>query len=100
MGDNGLWWLWIVVPMLFIWGPWRRRFHWRHPWNWEGRSRGDTRRGHRGPVADELAEALEAQRAVTEQLEQRVAELESRLDFTERLLAERREADRVPLLGS
>jgi hypothetical protein len=43
----------------------------------------------------ELEAALEERTAMLEQLEGRVAELENRLDFAERLLAERRQADSV-----
>ena len=46
-------------------------------------------------MAAELAE-LQAQVGELPQLQSRLAELEERLDFAERLLAQRREADRLP----
>lgn len=61
-----------------------------------------TRRQWSGPghgramaVVAELQRELEAQREYTAALEGRVAELEERLDFTERLLAQSREPDRL-----
>jgi Tfp pilus assembly protein PilO len=46
-------------------------------------------------VQSELAQ-LRARVADFDQLQHRVAELEERLDFAERLLAQRHEADRLP----
>jgi guanylate kinase len=46
-------------------------------------------------MAAELAE-LNARMGEMAQLQGRLTELEERLDFTERLLAQRREADRLP----
>ena len=52
-----------------------------------------------GPASEELAaELADLRERVGEmsQLQGRLTELEDRLDFTERLLAQRREADRLP----
>ncbi len=68
-----LWW-WIVPMMVFgWWGPWARHH----------------RRQDRRPEQVELDEETRARLAIVDQLESRVSELENRLDFTERLLAER-----------
>lgn len=56
------------------------------------------RRVERGGQASDAHEELEGLRSRIEQLEQgqvRVAELEERLDFAERLLAQAREPDRL-----
>lgn len=67
------WAFWWIIPMMmfFWWGPWGRQRH---------RAR---------PARAELDEETRARLAVVDQLEARVSELENRLDFTERLLAER-----------
>ncbi len=71
----GGWWIPLLVAFLFFCRPW-----WgRAPWHRER----DTRR-------EELDRAIQARLDLVEQLEARVAELENRLDFAERLLAERR----------
>jgi hypothetical protein len=69
-------WMFFVVPLVLI-GALGRHWgygHWRH-----GRPDGSPR----------MEEELDEQRAHVETLERRVAELEERLDFTERLLASR-----------
>ena len=70
------WAFWWVIPMMmfFWWGPHRYR---------RGRYREE------GGRARELDEEIRARLAVVDHLEARVSELENRLDFTERLLAER-----------
>jgi hypothetical protein len=66
------WWI-IPVAMFFWWGPRRRG------------GRGCADRSERAEVNEETRARL----AALEQLETRVSELENRLDFTERLLAQR-----------
>lgn len=70
------WAFWWIIPMMmfFWWGPHRYR---------RGRLRDE------GGSVRELNEEIRARLAVVDQLEARVSELENRLDFTERLLAER-----------
>jgi hypothetical protein len=70
------WAFWWIIPMMmfFWWGPLRYR---------RGRCREE------GGSTRELDEETRARLAVVDQLEARVSELENRLDFTERLLAER-----------
>ena len=70
------WAFWWIVPMMlfFWWGPHRYR---------RGRCRDE------GGSVRELDEGIRARLAVVDQLDARVSELENRLDFTERLLAER-----------
>jgi hypothetical protein len=72
----GGWWIaFFFLPFLF----WRRG--WRHSPN---------PRESRRP--SELDDSIRARLELVDQLETRVAELENRLDFAERLLAERRDA--------
>lgn len=82
-------WMWLVLIMMGF-GMMSR--------HWGGRAR-DRDRGRLNPdpqVGRDLAE----QRDYLETLEARVRELENRLDFTERLLADRtREDDRLPAGG-
>ncbi|HEU5171138.1 MAG TPA: hypothetical protein VFU46_11405 [Gemmatimonadales bacterium] len=83
MEHGWAWWWLIPMLMFFWWGPWaHRRRHWQ---------RDD--RHERARVA-ELDEEIRARLATVDQLETRVAELENRLDFTERLLSEGRTAGR------
>jgi hypothetical protein len=74
------WMFWLVPLLLFlsVTGHWRRR-------RWEM-----ARSGPGWPPR--LEQEMEEQRSYVETLERRVAELEDRLDFTERLLAGRSEA--------
>jgi uncharacterized protein (DUF342 family) len=72
---GGWWMIFFFLPFFF----WRRG--WRHG--------PDPRAARRAP---ELDEGIRARLELVDQLETRVAELENRLDFAERLLAERREA--------
>ena len=72
----GGWWIvFFFLPFIF----WRRagRGWYRDP---------------RPPQRAELNESDRARLELVDQLESRVAELENRLDFTERLLAERKES--------
>ncbi len=81
---------WLIFPMMafFWWGP-------------RGRHRYRDR-----PERAELDEETRARLAMVDQLETRVSELENRLDFTERLLADRtapalsRPLPPAPALGS
>jgi hypothetical protein len=61
-------------------GSWRRRLE----------------RGSAPPLSPEDLDAIHARLAATEALEGRVAELEERLDFAERLLAHQREPAQLP----
>ena len=75
-------WLFIAMVMGFLW--------WG-PAKWS-RSRGRVRiQGVAGTL--ELPDEVRVRLEAVDHLENRVAELESRLDFTERLLAERRSAE-------
>jgi len=77
------WLFWAVGPFIFFWmfGGWRRM----------GRGR-NRNRPLPGEAADpELLKELDEQRAFIEGLEGRIAELENRLDFAERLLSTPRE---------
>ncbi|MBI4502397.1 MAG: hypothetical protein HY700_14705 [Gemmatimonadetes bacterium] len=83
-----MWWIWFPILLLFLFGPFRRRRYWRYqgwresPPRPEGRSIEDSSKREEEQLRrDEQIESLET----------RVAELESRLDFAERLLAQRRE---------
>jgi len=97
----GFFWLFWFVPLIVLLSGMRRR-RWRRwsmmhpgwyppyppPWM-RGRGYDDSpwpERGH-GP-----ARSLEDERSTIEALESRVAQLEERLDFTERLLAGRQHA--------
>jgi hypothetical protein len=85
---------WPLFLVFFVIGPavrWGVRGG-RHRGDWRGVDR--QRRPERERYA-ELETALDQRTAMLEQLEGRVAELENRLDFAERLLAERR-VDPVP----
>jgi hypothetical protein len=79
----GGWWIFLLIA-LFFWGPWRwgRRMR-----RWEQDRYGPSR--HSLPRPPELDESVKARLDLVDQLETRVSELENRLDFTERLLAER-----------
>lgn len=89
MFDSGVFWIFVVLFIVF--GPWRRG--WRHRRERWGRGR-DAAGSTPEPVSQPDRAVRDAQ---IEQLETRVAELESRLDFAERLLAPRRE--QVPPVG-
>ena len=70
-------WMFWLVPLLFFYLATRRR-----RWNrWAGPGRHE--------VPPEMGKRLEDQVTTVDALESRVAQLEERLDFTERLLAGR-----------
>lgn len=90
-------WIGVVFMMMFmgsvmrfVFGGWRR---------WDGQSRFPGERNRGGRALREDVERLDADIAqrdqVIEDLQQRLSEVESRLDFTERLLAERANAARL-----
>jgi hypothetical protein len=83
---HGTWWIPLLLLALFFWRPWR----WgrRRPSMWDGPPPRHYQRLERAP---ELDEAVRARLDLVDQLETRVTELENRLDFAERLLAERKE---------
>jgi hypothetical protein len=83
---HGTWWIPLLVLALVFWRPWRwsrRRSTW-----WDGPPPRHYPQRERAP---ELDEAVRARLDLVDQLETRVTELENRLDFAERLLAERKE---------
>lgn len=82
----GGWWIPLVLAALFFWGPWRWGRRRMRPWDQD--RYGPWRQPPRTP---ELEESVRARLDLVDQLETRVSELENRLDFAERLLAERRE---------
>ena len=94
---------WIVFLVLFVIGPmshwgWRSRFGGYR--KWRGRAfRGYGRFGWDDDEAaererlDELTNLLEQRNQDVELLLSRVTELENRLDFTERLLADRKNTE-------
>jgi hypothetical protein len=68
-------WWWIIPMMMFFW------------WGPCGRQR--RRRPDERPERTGMDDEARARLALVDQLETRVSELENRLDFTERLLADR-----------
>ena len=83
-----MWWLFPLLLFL-VFNPFRRRRRLGYWPDWDGR----VERGRpRQQEESETDEATLQRNNQIEQLESRVAELESRLDFAERLLAQRREA--------
>jgi hypothetical protein len=100
MFDSG--WIWIFIAFFFIWGP-MRRFRWgrgRGRWDRWGTDGQDGAPQDRQRPSKEDLEKQQRRDEQVEQLEARVNELESRLDFAERLLAPRREQVVVPRNGS
>jgi predicted nuclease with TOPRIM domain len=78
---------WVIIVFALMWiGPMMR---WIFGSGEDGRRRLRGRRDRPGEV--QLEEALETRDQVIEDLQRRISELESRLDFTERLLAEPKE---------
>ena len=90
---HGMWWIGFPLFMLFFFGPFRRRRYWRYR-QWRESPEGFESRPPRDSSRDDGE--MRRREEQVELLESRVAELESRLDFTERLLAQRREP---PLSG-
>lgn len=86
-------WMMFVLFIMFM-GPMMRmmfgakRGRWGRFEGLESGSREEIRR---------LESSLAERDAVLEDLQQRMSELESRLDFSERLLAERRESPELPV---
>lgn len=77
-------WIWPLVVFWF--------FGFRRNWGRSERSRERYQRNLPMETRDpEMVNELEAQRGTIAVMEERIAELENRLDFTERLLAGRRE---------
>ena len=79
----GFAWMFWLVPLLFFLSM-RRRWRWER-WAMSGGGYGP--RTDSGPLKSEL----EHQRASIEELEGRIAQLEEKLDFTERLVSGRRD---------
>lgn len=84
-------WMIFVLIMIFM-GPMMRmmfggRSGWGKPDRLEGGARAELKR---------LEHTLAERDLMLEDLQQRMSELESRLDFTERLLAERRVSEELP----
>ena len=90
MMDHAGWgfWVWIVMSMMFI-GPVMRMIFGSRSSYWTARERfqGKKARLKKNEVA-RLESALGERDMVIEDLQHRLSELESRLDFTERLLSE------------
>ena len=84
---------WLLIPMLvfvmFMLGP--MRHHW-----WAGHGRHRREYGHEAEATEREGLQARQQRDQVEELERRVAELESGLDFAERLLVSRREPQELP----
>jgi hypothetical protein len=83
-------WHFLFLPLAFFWLFGFRR-HFRH----DRLSRRDRLELQTRQSDPELLSEMESQRGYIGDLETRVAELENRLDFTERLLATRANADSV-----
>jgi hypothetical protein len=80
---------WIIWPLLlFGLMAMRGSRRWRYSGMWGERDRGDRYSSRRdGFDPEPLLKELEAQRAEMQEMADRLAELENRADFTERLLA-------------
>lgn len=92
------WIFWVVVPFLFFMFV-RRSRYWGHPESGHRRMKRSLQKKVRagagletGELDHRQDEELVEHRHYIDELEKRVAELENRLDFTERLLTERRES--------
>ena len=81
------WHFWLI-PVMFFWFFGMRRRRWDLPHH-----RRKKRREEGTLPSPELASEVEAQRSYISDLETRVAELENRLDCTERLLATRHQSE-------
>jgi hypothetical protein len=87
-------WMTFVIIMVLIGPMWRLILgaRGRDTWNRDGvrlRIRGRGREVLREVAGEHIDSALEERDQVIEDLQRRLTEMESRLDFTERLLAER-----------
>jgi hypothetical protein len=79
----GFAWMFWLIPLLFFCMMTRhwRRGHWGHP----------------RYASSRTPRELDEQRDYVDSLERRVADLEERLDFTERLLAQRNQVESGPV---
>jgi hypothetical protein len=83
-----MWYFWLI-PVVIFWS-----FGFRRRWEHYPRGTKRSRRGREETAADPgLAAEVEAQRSYIGDLEARVAELENRLDFTERLISSRHHSE-------
>ena len=83
-----MWYFWLI-PVVIVWS-----FGFRRRWEHQPRRGKKKRRDiEEAPANPELAAEVEAQRSYIGDLETRVAELENRLDFTERLLSSRQHSE-------
>ena len=83
-----MWYFWLI-PVVVFWS-----FGFRRRWEHQPRRGKRKRRGIEEAEANpELAAEVETQRTYIGDLEARVAELENRLDFTERLLSTRHNSE-------
>ena len=83
-----MWYFWLI-PVVIFWS-----FGFRRRWDHHPRRGKRKRRDLEAAAATPgLAAEMEAQRTYIGDLEARVAELENRLDFTERLLSTRHHSE-------
>ena len=95
MTINASVWSWVWIPFFFLFvvrpiirfGARARGWGWDPRWDWDGHPRRGRQRLARDP---DLEAQLEARLAEVDQLQSRLNELENRLDFAERLLAQHR----------
>jgi hypothetical protein len=83
-----MWYFWLIPVVVFWSFGFRRRWE---PHRRPGRKK--RRESEELAAPPELAAEVEAQRSYIGDLEARVAELENRLDFTERLLSSRHHSE-------
>ena len=84
-------WMIFVLIVMFMGPMMRMMFGGRGGWGKLDRLEGGTR-----TELKRLESTLAERDLMLEDLQQRMSELESRLDFTERLLAERRTSEELP----
>jgi hypothetical protein len=84
-------WMIFVLIVMFMGPVMRMMFGGRGAWGKPDRLEGGAR-----TELKRLEGALAERDLVLEDLQQRMSELESRLDFTERMLAERRASEELP----
>ena len=89
MIDHAGWgfWVWIVMSMMFIGPVMRMMFGGRTSYWMGGEWQGGKRTRIKKNEVARLEAALDQRDTVIEDLQTRLSELESRLDFTERLLS-------------